>query len=543
MVMEEDDTEEAPKPLGHYIREGLKQLYQEQRLCDATIVAKGKRFPCHSFLLEQVSLENCLVLYELGYAHGEQALLRVAMRQISLNFRHLSLEDKSFLHLKPSTLISIISSDSLVVSSEIVVYRAVRRWMKFQTSNRRPFLSKIMRHVRFPLLTQEELREVQLESAHCGDMRLRWKRLNRQERLQECGGLRQGMYNKCIVCVDLFNMEGPELKTKDFQVGCFDPQTEKWEKMTPLKCLYCARCLAVADKLYVTGGVHTDDSYSDTLHEYSSFRGRWTQLPSMSMPRASHGFLNCSQKLYAVGGWCRYEDYLDSAECFDLMAKTWTPISRLPYSLSHFAATVLKNKLYLIGGVTDKLGSWYVSRKVLIYKVSSNVWTQVLLDAECYWSGAVSMNNGIYVIGGYFRSRVRHHNERWPDSGNLHCSRKCFFLDEDGRVDKDVVIPKLPVEIAGAGVVRWKKRIYVLGGENTYLYNNHEGENEEEYYNTIYYWEPGDHRWTQCLERLPFSNWGISGFGCATLKLPKKTILSLFRKTSVALTAVELGES
>uniref|UniRef100_A0A452IAT4 BTB domain-containing protein n=1 Tax=Gopherus agassizii TaxID=38772 RepID=A0A452IAT4_9SAUR len=450
---------------------------------------------CSSFLLEQVSLENCLVLYELGYAHGEQALLRVAMRQISLNFRHLSLEDKSFLHLKPSTLISIISSDSLVVSSEIVVYRAVRRWMKFQTSNRRPFLSKIMRHVRFPLLTQEELREVQLESARCRDMRLRWKRLNRQERLRECGGLRQGMYHKCIVCVDLFNMEGPELKTKDFQVGCFDPQTEKWEKMTPLKCLYCARCLAVADKLYVTGGVHTDDSYSDTLHEYSSFRGRWTQLPSMSMPRASHGFLNCSQKLYAVGGWCRYEDYLDSAECFDLMAKTWTPISRLPYSLSHFAATVLKNKLYLIGGVTDKLGSWYVSRKVLIYKVSSNVWTQVLLEAEY------------------------------------------------GRVDKDVVIPKLPVQIAGAGVVRWKKRIYVLGGENTYLYNNHDGENEEEYYNTIYYWEPGDHRWTQCLERLPFSNWGISGFGCATLKLPKKTILSLFRKTAVALTAVELAES
>ncbi|XP_074874065.1 kelch repeat and BTB domain-containing protein 8-like [Carettochelys insculpta] len=618
MVREEDDTEEALKPLGHYIREGLKQLYQNQQLCDATIVAEGKRFPCHrmllaavnpyframfvnafkesqdgeillqdmapstvqtmlhylyteealvtaetapavftaasrlqilplmeicsSFLLEHVSLKNCLVVYELGYAHGDQALLQAAMRHISLNFRHLSL-DKSFLHLKPSTLISIISSDSLVVSSEMVVYRAVQHWMKFQTSSRCPFLSKVMRHIRLPLLTQEELREVQLELERYGDLRLRWKRLNRQERLQECGGLRQGMYNQRIVCVDLFNMEGPELKTKDFQVGCFDPQREKWEKLPPLKCLYCARCLAVADKLYVTGGVHTGASYSNTLHEYSSVRGRWTQLPSMSVPRASHGFLSCNQKLYAAGGWCRYEGYLDSAECFDLLERTWTPISRLPYRLSHFAATVLKNKLYLIGGVTDTWSSWNVSRKVLIYKVSSDVWTQVLLEAECYWSGAVSMNNGIYVIGGYVRSRVRHHNERWPDSGNLHCSRKCFFLCEDGSVDKNVVIPKLPVEIAGAGVVRWKKRIYVLGGENTYLYNNHDGGNGEEYYNTIYYWEPGDHRWTQCPERIAFSNWGISGFGCATLKIPKKTILSLFRKTSVALTAVELAES
>uniref|UniRef100_K7GIE1 BACK domain-containing protein n=1 Tax=Pelodiscus sinensis TaxID=13735 RepID=K7GIE1_PELSI len=305
------------------------------------------------FLLEHVSLKNCLALYELAYAHGDQALLRVAMRHVSLNFRHLAQEDKSFLNLQPSTLISIISSDSLVVPSEWVVYQAVWRWMKFQASSRRPFLSEVMRHVRLPLLTQEELREAQLELQCEGDVRLRWKRLNRQERLQECGGLRQGMYSPCIVCVDLFSMEGPELKTKDFQVGCFDPQTEKWEKLPPLKCLYCTRCVAVADKLYVAGGVHTDDSYSDTLHEYSSFRGRWTQLPSMSTPRASHGFLSCSQKLYAVGGWCRYEDYLDSAECFDLVVRRWTPIARLPYTLSHFAATVLKNKLYLIGGVTD----------------------------------------------------------------------------------------------------------------------------------------------------------------------------------------------
>uniref|UniRef100_A0A8C8SGW2 BTB domain-containing protein n=1 Tax=Pelusios castaneus TaxID=367368 RepID=A0A8C8SGW2_9SAUR len=374
------------------------------------------------FLLEQVSLENCLELYELGYAHDDQRLLRVAMRPISLNFSRLSLEDKRFLNLNPSTLISIISSNNLMVSSEIVVYRAVRRWMKFQTYNRHPFLREIMRHVRLPLLTQEELREVQLESEHYGDMRLRWKRLNRQERLQKCGGLRQGMYNKCIVCVDLFSMEGPELKTKDFQVGCFDPQTEKWEKLQPLKCLYCARCLAVEDKLYVTGGVHTDDSYSDTLHEYSSFRGRWTQLPSMSIPRASHGFLNCNQKLYAVGGWCGYEEYLDSAECFDLLEKTWTPISRLPCALSHFAATVLKNKLYLIGGVTDTLGSWYVSRKVLIYKVSSNVWTQVLLDAERYWSGAVSMNNGIYPL-----DKLPHVRDSAPKSAFVKLYLSCVF--------------------------------------------------------------------------------------------------------------------
>ncbi|KAF7237603.1 Kelch-like protein 28 [Varanus komodoensis] len=495
---------------------------------------------CSRYLLDHLSLDNCLRLYELGYAHSDPALFQEAKSLVNLHFKRLSQEDQSFLDLNPSTLASIISLDSLAVSSELVVYRAVWRWVMAQSTIRFPFLGQLLSCVRLPLLTQEELRQVQCEMTRCKDLRLRWRRLNRQQRLQESGGLRRGMYTPCIVCVDLFNMEGPELKTKDFQVGCYDPQTETWEKLPLLKCLYCARCVAVGDKLYVAGGVHTDDTYSETLHEYSPLRGRWTQLPSMSVARASHGLLACHQKLFAVGGWCKYEHYLDTAESFDLAERFWAPVAPMPLALSHFASAVLKNKLYLVGGVTDSVGSWYASRKVLIYDVSSDLWSQVFLDNEIYWSGAVAMNNGIYVIGGYFRSRTRHHNERWPDSGNMHCTRKCFFLGEDGKMDKSVSVPKLPIELAGAAVVRWKHRIYVLGGENTYLYNNLEGENEEEYYNTVYYWEPGATKWIRCQERLPFTNWGLSGFGCTTMKIPKKPVLELFRKTSVALTAIEV---
>ncbi|XP_042334581.1 kelch-like protein 13, partial [Sceloporus undulatus] len=447
------------------------------------------------------------------------------------------------LDLNPSTLISIISSDGLVVSSEFVVYRAVWRWVRAQNTIRFPFLGQLMASVRLPLLTQEELREVQAELTCFRDIRLQWRRLNRQQRLQKSRGLRRGMYASWIVCVDLFNMEGPELKTKDFQVACYDPQTDTWDKLPLLKCLYCARCVAVGEKLYVTGGVHTNDTYSDHLHEFNPLRGRWTQLPSMSVPRASHGFLACNQKLFAVGGWRKYEEYLATGECYDLATGSWSPIAKMPFSLSHFACAVLKNKIYLIGGVTDSVRSWYASRKVLIYEIGSDLWSQVFLDNECYWSGAVAMNNGIYVIGGYYRSRVRYHSERWPDAGNPRCTRKCFFLDENGKVDKSVSIPRLPIELAGAGVVRWKNRIYVLGGENTYLYNNLDGEMKEEYYNTVYYWEPGATKWVLCQERLPFTRWGLSGFGCTTMKLPKKPILDLFRKPAVALTAIEVASA
>uniref|UniRef100_A0A670INJ1 Kelch like family member 23 n=1 Tax=Podarcis muralis TaxID=64176 RepID=A0A670INJ1_PODMU len=316
----------------------------------------------------------------------------------------------------------------------------------------------------------------------------------------------------------------------------------------------CSTAEAFGDKLYVTGGVHTDNSYSDTMHEYSPLRGRWTQLPSMSVARASHGFLACNQQLFAMGGRCKYEGYLDTAECFDLERKFWAPIKRMPFVLSHFASAVLRNKLYLVGGVTKTIGSWCASQKVLIYEVSSDTWSQVYLDNECYWSGAVAMNNGIYVIGGYFRN---------------------------GQLDRRVTIPRLPIELAGAGVVRWKHRIYVLGGENAYMYNNLEGENKVEYYNTvyywelgapnsrkcflvnetgkirvvscgkriyvlggedltqcykmIYYWEPGEPRWHRCTTEIPTTREGISSFGCVTMMRPIPHIRQLFQVTALVI--------
>lgn len=186
--------------------------------------------------MEHLSSENCLRLYELGYAHNDPALFQEAKVLVNLYFRRLSQEDKSFLDLNPSTLTSIISSDGLVVSSEFVVYRAVWRWVRAQDTSRFPFLGQLMASVRLPLL---------------------------------------------------------------------------------------ARCVAVGDKLYVTGGVHTNHTYSDHLHEFNPLRGRWTQLPSMSVPRASHGFLACNQKLFAVGGWRKYEEYPATGECYDLATGSW----------------------------------------------------------------------------------------------------------------------------------------------------------------------------------------------------------------------------
>uniref|UniRef100_A0A8C8VMM0 BACK domain-containing protein n=1 Tax=Pelusios castaneus TaxID=367368 RepID=A0A8C8VMM0_9SAUR len=450
------------------------------------------------FLVKNISMQNCIGLYTLAQAYNHQALLHATIQLIILNFGRFAEED-DFLSLDLNSLITILSSDGLAVASELEVYQAVRRWLQFQPTTCHSLFGELMGHVRLSLLTDRELVEVQLDSERFGDVQLHWKQLNSEERLHESGGLRQGMYDEQIVCVDSQMWEDQELENEDFLMGSYDPHAEKWEKLPGLKSLTHPACVALGDKLYISGGI-CRNSYSDALYEYNSFKGQWTQLPSMSVPRATHGFLICNQRLYAIGGWCGFHEFLNSAECFDLAEQIWSPISTMPFVLSRSASTVLKKKLYLLGGATGLTAYWQFHRGLLIYEVSSDTWTQVSLGNGFFSAGAVAMNNGIYVIGGYAEKRTR----EWAEGG---------------------LMPENP--IANAAVVLWEKRIYVLGGENL-----------TQCYKTIYYWEPGQPRWSKCPEDIPVSNEGASGFGCTTLKIPKKEILALFQKTSVALIAV-----
>lgn len=86
------------------------------------------------------------------------------------------------------------------------------------------------------------------------------------------------------------------------------------------------------------------------------------------------------------------------------------------------------------------------------------------------------------------------------------------------RAPSPVVFPGLPRRIAAGGVARWKRRIYVLGGENG-----------SRFYDSIYCWKPGWRSWVQRREKLPGDTGGVSQFGCTTLKFPKKHILNRLR--------------
>ncbi|KAJ6663133.1 hypothetical protein lerEdw1_010726 [Lerista edwardsae] len=467
------------------------------------------------YLEMNISMSNCLRLYSLAHQHNHHPLLQAASHYIRQHFGPLS-KKESFLSLEHDALVNLISSDSLDVPSELTVYQAVRNWVESATAARLPLFKQLLGHIRFPLLTHEELVDVQADIAeYYRHMRLKWKDLDGAGRLLESRGLRKGMYDECLVCVEVSEIRLQEGEDPESYLRCFDPHADRWEKLPPLRYVSYSGCTSMDCKLYLSGGQKDNCTFVDTLHEYSALTSRWSQLPSMSAGRAIHPFLACNKKLYALGG-CNDAGPLTSAEAFNVAQNVWVPIASLPLALMYPASAVLKHKIYLIGGKASRS-----YKGLLIYDTVSNWWTEMPMDFSCYGGAAVSVGGGIYVFGGYMEERGNFlANSAMAAEEVPCCSKGSFYLCESGRVNWEIHIPELPVALAFACALEWQGKIYLLAGKD-----------ENRSYNASYIWVPDDTSWMRCPDEIPVTN-EAKIFCSTTLKIPKKPIRFLLLETS-----------
>uniref|UniRef100_A0A8C8K283 BTB domain-containing protein n=2 Tax=Oncorhynchus tshawytscha TaxID=74940 RepID=A0A8C8K283_ONCTS len=483
---------------------------------------------CSRFLFEHLSVDNCLGMYSLARSHHDQLLLRASLRLVAQHFPRVA-RQKDFLLLDPGTLGSLLGSDRLGVDSEAEVYDAARRWAEHRPLDRYSHMPALLHHLRPGLLSLEESRRLsqELGSAAAGE---------------GLGGPlrpREGMFEKKIVCVDLKPREDESLNERDFTVDCFDPRTGKWEKLAALGSLLCPGCTAIGGRLFVAGGILRGGTVSTEVHEYDSVLDRWQERSPMVQPRAMLGLLGCGESLYALGG-CNRGAMLDSCEILDLATLQWGPGPRLPLPLRSFACAALRGRIYLLGGTTLEQNRAVVHAGVLIYHTLTDSWTRVGLDsgATCL-AGGVAVRGGVCAIGGYMRDATKFIDGNYTHLEPLDATGRVLFFREgrgsgverevtgavvaersggSDRAPSPVVFPGLPRRIAAGGVARWKRRIYVLGGENG-----------SRFYDSVYCWKPGWRSWVQRREKLPGDTGGVSQFGCTTLKFPKKHILSRLR--------------
>ncbi|KAI8511286.1 hypothetical protein Bbelb_103860 [Branchiostoma belcheri] len=120
---------------------------------------------CEYFLAEQITLDNCLGIWQLGKRHAASHLEFEAKKFICRHFSCLSsLEDFSVLDV--SEVKEILSWDDLLVSEEETVLRTALAWLEFDKETREKYREEILSCVRTSLLDSvHELKDISCSSS------------------------------------------------------------------------------------------------------------------------------------------------------------------------------------------------------------------------------------------------------------------------------------------------------------------------------------------------------------------------------------------
>ncbi|EFC40157.1 BTB domain-containing protein [Naegleria gruberi] len=118
---------------------------------------------CENYLIAHGDYENMAQLLEMAIENKAQELVKHCYKYIDEHIKRV-LKSETIKNVKTSTIIQIISRDSLQLEplEEVLVFEAVQKWaelrkhLPFETPN----ISKIIEHVRYPLMSSEQLANV-----------------------------------------------------------------------------------------------------------------------------------------------------------------------------------------------------------------------------------------------------------------------------------------------------------------------------------------------------------------------------------------------
>ncbi len=234
--------------------------------------------------------------------------------------------------------------------------------------------------------------------------------------------------------------------------GEYDLATNLWRFRAPLPLeLSHVGVAATGGKIYAVGGladpekVHT--GAVDQVFEYDPKTDRWRTLPPMKVPRAAVGVAILDGKLHAIGGRALDQSTLALHQVWDPAANAWSDLAPLPKARDHMATVAVDGKIHVIGGrfagAADNTGMHDV------YDPATNAWTEAP-PMPTPRSGVSSgyAKGKIVVAGGECRNRATYNEV------------EAF----DVAANKWLTLTPLPSgrHVAGAAVIG--DRIYFAGG-------------------------------------------------------------------------------
>jgi len=222
-------------------------------------------------------------------------------------------------------------------------------------------------------------------------------------------------------------------------VEVYDPQTDRWDRVSPLPIPLEHTAVSTYDgQLFVVGGytiVDGERTPTDKLFSYNSSTDKWKELKSMPKARGALTANFIDGILYTIGGEDSSLKTLKKTEAYDPTTNTWSTKSSMPTPRHHIASIADDEKIYVIGGrQTGNFPGQNVDANE-VYDVKSDTWISLQqMPTKRSGLAATSFNDSIYVFGGedpftessetFGNTEIYHPiNDTWTSGSSLPTAR------------------------------------------------------------------------------------------------------------------------
>jgi N-acetylneuraminic acid mutarotase len=152
-----------------------------------------------------------------------------------------------------------------------------------------------------------------------------------------------------------FNAAKPGTYEPVADVAVYDPKSDKWEVVPPLK--YRRDHLvagAIGGRVYAAGGRDRPNYTLQHIEEYNPATRAWTERAPMPTGRSGGAAAVVNNRLYVFGGEGNPDNTalgtFNQTEFYDAAADAWTRLAPMPLGRHAIGAAVVANRIYLPGG-------------------------------------------------------------------------------------------------------------------------------------------------------------------------------------------------
>ncbi|CAL9694880.1 unnamed protein product [Knipowitschia caucasica] len=451
---------------------------------------------CLGFLQREINPNSCLDVASFAEAFGIVKLLDYAEDYMLRQFQQVSRTPK-FKDLPARKLLKYLNSFSLCVTSELVVFRAVVKWIQAKPKRRLKLAKELMKTIHFPLMTFKEFKEVQALNM--------WSNYSLKELydaiFKDFCSNEVEMQSQCRIYLpkESLVLSGGDRISEDLGTRSISKdlwfgnslrnhtgikKATEWRQLCemPQTARYSHEVAVLHGKLYILGGKKyygTADTIN-SLFRYDPLEDSWEELCSMSQARCSFSLVVLEFKLFAIGGQC-HPDYLETVEQYCAAVNSWSFSCPLDLPLGGHAARVLAGQIFISGGLNNDYDC--LSSVLVYHPEKGSTYLESMIHPRALHCMEV-LGEYLYVAGGLSKTNC----------AGMVDMLGCEMYNPKG--DSWTSFSPLPVPHVGAGCAVLEGKFYVLGGYS-----------QEDYSDTkmVHRYDPSMQQWEN-MGKMPGPN-------------------------------------